>query len=67
MITVSIIINGNPIYTRTAVNRGRSKIKPTACVYELDDGKKLLHNPSNGAIPLAIGMLRTIKEIKKSL
>lgn len=59
MITVSILINGKPIFTRTAVNRikdGRG--------YVLDTGETITHDPSKGAVPLAIKMLKTIKEPK---
>lgn len=59
MISVSIFINGKPIYTRTAVNR----IKEKAC-YILDDGSKVIHNEKDGAVELAIKMLKTIKEVK---
>ena len=59
MMTVSIFINGKPIYTRTAV----SKIKEKCC-YILDDGSKVIHDPKNGVVELAIKMLKTIKEVK---
>lgn len=57
MITVSILINGDPIYTRTAVNRIKEKDG-----YILDTGEILKHNPKDGVVRLAIKMLRTIKE-----
>lgn len=57
MISVSIAINGEPIYARTAVNR-LSEIGK----YVLDDGSLLKHNPDDGAVTLAIKMLETIKE-----
>lgn len=59
MLTVSISINGEPIYTRTAVNR----IEEMGC-YLSDDGRKILHNPKDGAVDLAIKLLKTIKEVK---
>lgn len=58
MITVSISINSQPIYTRTAVNR----LEETGH-YLLDDGSKIEHDPKDGAVKLAIEMLKTIKEI----
>lgn len=65
MITVSILINGQPIYTRTAVNRTKGGGKPESKnSYELDDGSRIIHIPNKGAIKLAIEMLKTIKEIE---
>ena len=64
MITVSILINGHPIYTRTAVNRGKTKLGVNAGKhqYEVDDGSILYHDRSDGAVKLAIAMLGTIRE-----
>jgi hypothetical protein len=59
MITVTISINGNPVITRSAVNRLREK-----GVYISDDGSEIEHNPEDGAIPLAIKMLERVIEIK---
>jgi len=61
MITVSILINGQPLFTRTAVRQ----IEPSSSNYReylLDTGETISHNPKKGAIPLAIKMLKTIKE-----
>jgi len=58
MLTVSILINGHPIYTRTVVNR----IKETGG-YVCDDGSVIKHNPKDGAVKLAIKALKTVKEI----
>ena len=63
MISVAIMINGNPITARSAVNegqaRGSKKIR-----YRLDDGSEILHCPQDGAVNLAIEMLKTIKAQK---
>ena len=60
MITVTISINGNAIYTRTAVNRDT---QPSGFdKYELDDGRIVLHKRREGAVPLAIRMLAEIRE-----
>jgi hypothetical protein len=59
MITVSILINGQPIYTRSAVNR----IAETGA-YILDTGEMIVHDPKDGAIALAHKMLDTIEEVK---
>lgn len=63
MITVSILINGNPIYTRSAVNTG-AKLGNGCSVYEVDTGKCINHNPEQGAVKLAEKLLKTIKETK---
>lgn len=60
MITVSILINGQPIFTRSAVNQGSFTAKD--CKYKLDDGNYVIHNPTDGAVKLAIKMLEQIKE-----
>jgi hypothetical protein len=61
MITVSILINGQPIFTRTAVNIGNAD-DGIHSAYELDTGQILKHKREAGAVVLAIKMLRTIKE-----
>lgn len=68
MITVSIAINGHPIHTRSAVNV-KGIEKPTSSLpdgawakYKVDDGTTLTHRREDGAVMLAIAMLRTIKE-----
>lgn len=60
MITVSILINGHPIFTRTAVNTG--KRDNGATIYSTDAGDKILHNPQYGAVSLGHKLLDTIKE-----
>jgi len=57
MLTVAILINGQPIYTRTVVNRLRER-----GVYVSDDGTEIEHDPDDGAIALAIKALQTIKD-----
>ncbi|MHB8484089.1 MAG: hypothetical protein ACYDBV_15440 [Nitrospiria bacterium] len=60
MITVSISINGEPIFTRTAVrNKGSDG---TIATYTVDDGTIIAHRRDDGAIVLAKAMLDTIKE-----
>lgn len=59
MLTVSILINGEPIFTRTVVN----KIKEEGG-YRCDDGTLIKHNPRDGAVKLAIKALKTIHEVK---
>jgi hypothetical protein len=56
MITVSISINGEPLFARTAVNRLEEH-----GVYILDTGERIHHNPDEGAVALAQKMLATIE------
>ena len=62
MITVSILINGQPIYTRSAVRESGSISE--ICTYRCDDGSILTHT-YDGAVTLAHKMLDTIKETTK--
>lgn len=57
MISVTIFINGEPLFARTAVNR-----LDEHGVYILDTGERIMHDPADGAIALAIKMLHTIYE-----
>ena len=61
MITVSILINGEPIFTRTAVNKGEAK-SSVHTKYHLDSGNTVMHNPKHGAVKLAKLMLDDINE-----
>lgn len=65
VITVTILINGQPIFTRTAVNRVTTKEMSPVTTYEVDEGTFLKHRREDGAVKLAIKMLGTIKEQKK--
>lgn len=61
MITVTILINAAPIFTRSAVRVQTGEPgKPNS--YCLDDGSYLDHFGEDGAVQLAIAMLKTIKE-----
>ena len=62
MITVTILINGNPILTRSARNLGQSEDNPDLCFYKVDDATIVAHKPSDGAVALAHKLLDTIKE-----
>lgn len=62
MITVAILINGQPIAARSAVNVGQLK-RTDIFEYKVDDGTVLHHRPDDGAVSLAIAMLKTIKEV----
>jgi hypothetical protein len=60
MITVTILINGQPIFTRSAVNKGEQTDGRHR--YIGDDGFELFHHREDGAVPLAIAMLKHIRE-----
>lgn len=55
MLTVAILKNGHPLTARSAV-----RVKDG--VYHCDDGTILTHAYDEGAVQLAIKMLKTIKE-----
>lgn len=64
MISVTIFINGNPIITRSAsrTKDGLGKDKDYS-EYTSDDGTKIWHVPEDGAIALAIKMLKNVEEV----
>ncbi len=62
MITVSILINGQPIYTRSAVNVTPELGNDQVHEYKLDTAEVIRHRRDHGAVRLAIKMLKTIKE-----
>ena len=64
MITVTILINGHPIHTRSAVNKSNHPYTDKPNRYEVDDGTLISHIPKDGAVELAKRMLDTIKEVK---
>lgn len=57
MITVTISINGEALFARSATNRLKEH-----GVYILDTGERIHHNPDDGAVALAIKMLHTISD-----
>lgn len=60
MLTVAILINGNPLMARSA---RRVKTNPNRIhVYKCDDGKYIHHAEDDGAVVLAKKLLDTIKE-----
>lgn len=63
MITVAILINGQPIMARSAVNTG--KARGGKITYRVDDGSTVYHDPEEGAVVLAKMLLDTIKEQKR--
>lgn len=64
MITVAILINGQPLYTRSAVNMEETD-KHGMTRYRLDDGSDIWHDPDFGAKALAKKMIESIQEVRK--
>ena len=60
MITVSILINGEPLFTRSAYRIAGSPGE--ICRYKCDDGSFIEHYYNAGAVSLAKKMLDTIDE-----
>lgn len=63
MLTVAILINGNPLMARSATNTGDTT-ENGETIYLVDDGQELLHHQSDGVIALSHKLLNTIKETK---
>lgn len=61
MMTVAIMVNGHPIFTRSAVNIGPVK-GGTLHRYKVDDGSIVTHRREDGALPLARKLLQRIRE-----
>lgn len=63
MITVAILINGNPIMARSAVNTGKLKRNGKGeTVYRTDCGKNIYHKREDGAVALAHQLLDAIED-----
>ncbi len=60
MITITVLINGQPIATRSARRVSEEK---DHCKYKMDDGNIIKHKPEKGAIHLAKLMLNKITDI----
>jgi len=59
MITVAIMINANPIITRSAVNRGQ--VRDTGITkYHVDDGTTIHHKREDGPVVLAKKLLDNV-------
>lgn len=69
MITVSIAINAQAIYTRTAVNVTQEcggTYGKGIQTYQLDDNSIIQQKYEDGAVKLAIKMLKKIREVKRN-
>lgn len=62
MISVSIAINGTPIFTRSAIRIEGEP--PGECVYRVDDANTIRHTHSEGAVALAHKLLDCVIEPK---
>jgi predicted Rdx family selenoprotein len=60
MITVAILINGQPIVARNAINRD-NKNKKGETEYFTDSGEIVWHRRADGAVALAKKLLDTIR------
>ena len=58
MLTVAILINGQPLYTRSCFREEDGK-------YRVDDGSIIKHNYGDGAITLAHKLLDTMYELQR--
>ena len=58
MLTVSILINGQPLYTRSCFREEEGK-------YRVDDGSVIEHKYNDGAIVLAHKLLDTMYELQR--
>lgn len=60
MITVAILINGNPIVARNATNQSERNEKGET-KYKTDSGEIIWHHREDGAVHLAHKLLDTIR------
>lgn len=67
MITLSILINGRPLFSRSAHRRSKRHARGVSDAYFLDTGEVIYHDRKDGAIVLAKKMLDTIKESDKHM
>jgi hypothetical protein len=61
MITVAVLINGQPIFTRSARNTGKMNTNGDY-QYIIDTGDIIYHRREDGFVPLAKMMLDTIHD-----
>lgn len=61
MLTVAILINGQPLVARSAVNQCRMNDSGETA-YRVDTGAIIYHRPEEGAVELAKKLLDTIYE-----
>ena len=61
MLTVAILVNGNPLMARSATNT-LEETADGSHIYLCDTGEKIFHKREDGAVKLAHKLLDTIKE-----
>jgi hypothetical protein len=59
MLTVAILINGNPVMARSSQNTGQFDEEGNT-LYLVDDGSKIWHKREDGPVALARKLLDTI-------
>lgn len=65
MITVTVAINGNVLVHRGAVNVSEEGLADDRVhTYKSDDGTVIKHRRDEGAVALAIKMLRRVREVR---
>lgn len=63
MLTVAILINGNPIVAKNAINQIEQNEKGETA-YKTDSGEIIYHHRDDGAVALAKKLLDTIRNDK---
>ena len=61
--TVAILVNGQPLYSRTIHRIINEDMGNGKRCYELDDGSRIWHDPKDGIIELAKQALDTIEPV----
>ena len=63
MMTVAILVNNQPLYTRTIRRIINEDVGNGKRCYELDDGSRIWHDPKDGIIELSKQVLDTIEPV----
>ena len=63
MMTVAIIVNGKPLYSRTIIRIVSEDIGNGKRCYALDDGTRIWHDHKDGIISLAKQVLDKIEPV----
>ena len=63
MMTVAILVNGQPVYTRTLRRIINEDVGNGLRCYALDDGTRLWHKPEDGIIELSKRVLDSIDPV----
>lgn len=63
MMTVAILVNGQPLYSRTIMRIMNEDIGNGKRCYALDDGTRIWHDPKDGIIELSKTVLDSIDPV----